>query len=133
MVTVQVKGKPYEIEFNLYTLEMIESEFGGYRKLIEKLKTAEVSTTAALFRMMVNTAQEAKGLEENATGKELRRLRMGELKEITSVMMSEISAGMRTETGAGGEADDGHKLGYEDEDEKKTGGKPGSVNTTVTP
>lgn len=132
MVTVQVHGKPYEIEFNLYTLEMIEAKYGGYKDLVKQLREKQVTTTADLFRMMVNTAQEAKGLEENATGRELRRLRMDEMNAITQVMLREIASGMRMETGAGNVADDEHLLGYEDE-KKKTGGKSASGSSTDTP
>lgn len=120
MITVMVLGVPYDLEYNLYTMEMIEKEFGGYREMVRKIRDegAQMQTTATLFRMMSNTAKEARGEEENATGKELRRLKMKDLKGILDQMYAEIRSGMRTELQDGDVAGDGHKIGYDEDDEE---------------
>ena len=119
MASVTIKGTKYDLLFDMWALEQIETEFGGVNKMLQNLHGGEdVSMTAALrtvFRILANCARDAQGLALNVTGDEIRHCPVGQL---TAAVRKAIEEGMKSETTGGNEADDSVHDEYLEEIEK---------------
>jgi hypothetical protein len=120
MVSIVVKGKKYDLLFDMWALEQIEQEFGGVKKMYDSLhgngEGLNMATAmSAIFRILANSARDAAGLTPNVTGDEVRHFSVGKL---TKAVHAAIEEGMKSETTGGNEADDAVHDEYLDEIEK---------------
>jgi len=119
MTSVTIRGKKYELRFDLWALEQIEEEFGGIKKMYENLGGGDsaslVRALGTVFRILANSARDYAGLEPNVTGDEVRHEPVG---KITAAIHAAINEGMHAETANGNEADDDIHDEYLDEIEK---------------
>ncbi len=119
MASITIQGKKYDLLFDMWALEQIEQEFGGVRKMYEGLSGADgrslSATMSTVFRILANSARDAKGLEPNVTGDEVRHTSVGKL---TEAVKAAIEEGMHAETVGGNEADDTVHDEYLEEIEK---------------
>lgn len=122
MTEIRIEGRVYELRFDMYAMEQVEDEFGGVRQLFQELGSGkQVKALRSIFRIMGNSARAYRGDEENVTGKEIMRLTVWEMQELSKAIQAEIRASMKKETADGNEADDEvHDL-YEDEEDEKNG------------
>ena len=122
MTETRIEGRAFELRFDMYAMEMVEEEFGGVRALFQELDSGkQVASLKAIFRIMGNSARAFRGEPETVTGKEIMRLTMAEMRDLTADIQAEIRKSMRKETADGNEADDEvHDL-YEDEEDEKNG------------
>ena len=115
-----IRGKKYELRFDVWALEQIEEEFGGVSNMMESLNGqggAMLSKAmVTVFRILANSARDYAGLEPNVTGDEVRHEPVGKL---TEAVAAAIAAGRRSETTGGNEADDEIYDAYEDEYDEK--------------
>ena len=119
MASITIKGKKYDLLFDMWALEQIEDEFGGVKEMQDSLQGQGASLAkamASVFRIMANSARDAAGLNPNVTGEEVRHVSIGQL---TAAVHQAINEGMKSETAAGGEAVDGTHDGYLEEIERK--------------
>jgi hypothetical protein len=120
MASIIIKGKKYELLFDMWALEEIEKEFGGVKKMYEALWGGEGTSLAAtmqtVFRILANSARDAAGLTANVTVEEVRHTPVGKL---TAAVHEAIEEGMKSETSGGNEADDSIHDEYLEEIEKK--------------
>lgn len=119
MASIIIKGKKYDLLFDMWSLEQIEQEFGGVKAMYDGLRGADsrsmAATMSTVFRILANSARDAAGLEPNVTGDEVRHTSVGKL---TEAVREAIQEGMKSETTGGGEADDQVHDEYLDEIEK---------------
>ena len=122
MTETRIEGRVYELRFDMYAMEMVEEEFGGVRELFQELDSGkQVRALKAIFRIMGNSARAFRGEPETVSGKEILRLTMAEMRDLTADIQTEIRKSMKKETADGNEADDEvHDL-YEDETDEKNG------------
>lgn len=106
MVKLKIGEQEYGLYLDLYAMEMIQSEFGGMREMFDRLKTSDVKTISAMFRILANAALASEEKEETVTGKELRKLRVAAIAGISKAIRAAIEEGMKSETTGGEEADD---------------------------
>ena len=120
MTSIIVKGKKYDLLFDMWALEQIEEEFGGVKAMFESLNgnngTSLAKAMSAIFRILANSARDAAGLPTNVTGEEVRHMSIGKL---TAAVHQAIDEGMKSETSAGGAADDETHDAYLDEIDRK--------------
>jgi hypothetical protein len=120
MASITIKGAKYDLLFDMWALEQIESEFGGVKKMYDSLRggdgTVNLSKAmATVFRILANSARDAAGLTTNVTGDEVRHVSVGKL---TEAVHAAINEGMKAETQDGNEADDEVHDEYLEEIEK---------------
>lgn len=122
MTETRIEGRAFELRFDMYAMEMVEEEFGGIRELFQELQGGkQVKALKSIFRIMGNSAHAFRGEPETVTGKEILRLTMAEMSQLTADIQAEIRKSMKKETADGNEADDEvHDL-YEDEESEKNG------------
>ena len=117
---ITIRGKRYELRFDMWALEQIEEEFGGVKKMLMSLHGAEGTVLSkamsTVFRILANSARDSAGLEPNVTGDEVRHVSVGLL---TQAVHAAIDAGMKSETSGGNEADDNVHDAYEEEYDEK--------------
>ena len=119
---ITIRGKKYELRFDMWALEQIEEEFGGVKKMLENLRSTEGASLSrsmsTVFRILANSARDYAGLEPNVTGDEVRHVPVGEL---TKAVNAALDHGMKSETTGGNEADDEPQDALEEEyNEKNT-------------
>jgi len=118
MASIVIRGKKYNLLFDMWALEQIEQEFGGVKKMYESLRgdgTSMATAMSTVFRILANSARDAAGLTANVTGEEVRHTSVGKL---TRAVHDAIEEGMKSETTGGNEADDDVHDEYLEEIEK---------------
>ena len=119
MASITIRGTKYELLFDMWSLEQIEKEFGGVRKMFEAMNGADGASLATamstIFRILANSARDAAGLAATVTGDEVRHTPVGLL---TAAVKQAIEEGMKSETTGGNEADDAVHDEYLEELEK---------------
>ena len=106
MITLKIGDKQYKLLMNVYTMELMEAEFGSMEKMFEQAETGRVSTVMKMFRCLANSALYREGKEENITGKELRNLNVPAINGISKAIRAAVDEGMKAEMVDGNEADD---------------------------
>jgi hypothetical protein len=107
MASFTIKGKTYPLKFDMYAMEQIEEEFGGVREMYEAMRGENGKSVAkamkSIFRILANSARNEMDLPENITGDEVAHCNIHQL---SGAIAEAITAGMKSETTGGNEADD---------------------------
>ena len=126
MEKVTIKGKEYELVFNLYALEQIRDKIGNPGDVMPRLQDADnmdYKLLRQLFVILANTAREARDLPEDVTDKPLKRMHIEDFQRsmLWAKIVIEVSNGWKSETTGGNEADNEKHDVWLEEDEKNGG------------
>ena len=110
MEKVTIKGKEYELVFNLYALEQIRDKIGNPGDVMPRLQDADnmdYKLLRQMFVILANTAREARDLPEDVTDKPLKRMHIEDFQRsmLWAKIVIEVSNGWKSETIGGNEAD----------------------------
>ena len=123
MEKVTIKGKEYELVFNLYALEQIRDKIGNPGDVMPRLQDADnmdYKLLRQMFVILANTAREARDLPEDVTDKPLKRMHIEDFQRsmLWAKIVIEVSNGWKSETTGGNEADNEKHDVWLEEDEK---------------
>lgn len=123
MEKITIKGKEYEIAFNMYALEQIREKIGNPGEVMKRLENPQdidYKLVRQLFVILANTARELQDLPEDVSDKPLRRLHVQDFQNarIWEKIVIEIANGWKSETTGGNEADNEKHDVWLEEDEK---------------
>lgn len=123
MEKVTIKGKEYELVFNLYALEQIRDKIGTPGDVMARLQGADnmdYKLLRQMFVILANTAREARDLPEDVTDKPLKRMHIEDFQRsmLWQKIVIEVAQGWKSETTGGNEADNEKHDVWLEEDEK---------------
>lgn len=123
MEKITIKGKEYEIAFNMYALEQIREKIGNPGEVMKRLENPQdidYKLVRQLFVILANTARELQDLPEDVSDKPLRRLHVQDFQNarIWEKIVIEIANGWKSETTGGNEGDTEKHDVWLEEDEK---------------
>lgn len=123
MEKITIAGKEYSLLFNMYSMEKIEEKYGQTREIITRLAESpkqEIKLVRELFVIMVNTAKNEAGEEEDADDTPLKKMKFQDYAQLQLRQREiiEIARGMKSETTGGNEADDEKHDEWLEEDSK---------------
>lgn len=119
MTKMNIGTKEYTFRFDLEAMEQIEEEFGGMRAMFDQLSGKTGSSVKALrsvFRIMANNGEEYEGRPANVTGKEIMRMTISEMGELSEKLRDEITRSMKPKEKT---EEDGDGIVLDDEDNEK--------------
>lgn len=124
MAAVKVNGQSYPLRFDLDAMEQIEDRFGGTREMLAEIKGSRgTKAVKQVFVILANNYREWAGLVPDLDESVLRHAELNVIRQIGSCIKEAMEEGMRSETAAGGKADDEvHDVFLEeiDREEKKS-------------
>jgi len=122
MASVIIKGKEYQLRFDMYAMEQIEEEFGSVKNVFETMHGGkQMKATRTLFRILANSWLSNEGEAETVTGDEIKHADIDLIKAVGEAVRDAIAEGTKSETTDGNEADDEVHDMFLEEIEKKNG------------
>lgn len=107
MAAVKVNGQSYPLRFDLDAMEQIEDRFGGTREMLEAIRGGQgTKAVKQVFVILANNYREWAGLVPDLDEGVLRHAELSVFRQIGNCIKEAMEEGMRSETAAGGKADD---------------------------
>lgn len=109
MTSINIRGKEYPLTFDLRAMEILEENDQDVQAVVGGMRRSRrIKYVRELFRAMARSAQDAMGLEETVTGKEIAHCSVAEINAIAEAIIKEQEKAM-TVRGAQGNEDDDEK------------------------
>lgn len=107
MRKINIGGQEYVLRMDLYTVELLEEEFGSLKAALSEFFEGKkkIAVTRKLFAALANSGRSWEGKTEDVTGDALKHCSMMDMMQITEAIKQTVNDGMHAET-LGGEADD---------------------------
>lgn len=115
---IKIKGKGYNLRFDLGAMEEVEEQFGSLKEMFESVKDGKVKPLKKLLLIMLNAALDYEGKDERLTADDIKHMPYS----VLTMVRPTLEQAMHAETIDGGEADDDVHDGYLeaiDREEKK--------------